>query len=146
MRLGHVVRALDACKLRKCAEHKVRAKIRTHFRKACRETSFELSLCRTSLLGHKDERGYTVERLRSTIFVAKIRRGATNILCRFRVVKCSGVRKLCVCHHCLGYDRKNVIVPGYDFCFENLYRNENFPRKIDLSRTKFVHGKSFCAR
>ena len=50
MRLGHVVRALGACKLRKCAEHKVRAKIRTHFRKACRETSFELSLCRTSLL------------------------------------------------------------------------------------------------
>ena len=53
MRLGHVVRALGAigaCKLRKCAEHKVRAKIRTHFRKACRETSFEFSLCRTSLI------------------------------------------------------------------------------------------------
>ena len=39
---------VGACKLRKSAEHKVRAKIRTHFRKACCETSFEFSLCRTS--------------------------------------------------------------------------------------------------
>ena len=49
----HGVRALGACKLRKCAEHKVRAKIRTHFRKTCRETSFEFSLCRTSLFACK---------------------------------------------------------------------------------------------
>ena len=46
----HGVRALGPRKLRKCAERKVRAKIRTHFRKDCRETSFEFSFCRTSLL------------------------------------------------------------------------------------------------
>ena len=47
---GHGVRTLGPRKLRKCAERKVRAKIRTHFRKDCRETSFEFSFCRTSLL------------------------------------------------------------------------------------------------
>ena len=50
VRSGHGVRALGPRKLRKCAELKVRAKIRTHFRKDCRETSFEFSFCRTSLL------------------------------------------------------------------------------------------------
>ena len=49
MRSGHGVRALGPRKLRKCAERKVRAKIRTHFRKDCDETSFEFSFCRTSL-------------------------------------------------------------------------------------------------
>ena len=32
------------------------------------------------------------------------------------------------------------------FYFENLYRNQNFPWKIDVSRTKFVREKSFCTR
>ena len=32
------------------------------------------------------------------------------------------------------------------FYFENLYRNQNFPRKIDVSRAKFVREKSFCTR
>ena len=50
MRSGHGVRAVAACKLRKCAEHKVRAKIRTHFHKARHETLLEFSFCRTSLV------------------------------------------------------------------------------------------------
>ena len=36
---------------------------------------------------------------------------------RFRAVKSSGVRNLCVCRHCLGYDRKHVTFPRYAFLF-----------------------------
>ena len=59
---------------------------------------------------------HAIGRFRSTIFRAKIRRGSTDFFIRrFRAVKCSGVRNLCVCRHCLGYDRKHVTFPRYAF-------------------------------
>ena len=46
---------------------------------------------------------------------------------RFRAVKSSGVRNLCVCRHCLGYDRKHVTFPRYAFLFWKFVPKSKLP-------------------
>ena len=48
---------------------------------------------------------------------------------RFRAVKSSGVRNLCVCRHCLGYDRKHVTFPRYAFLFWKFVPKSKLPAK-----------------
>ena len=65
----------------------------------------------------KRSRIVVVGRFRSTTFRAKIRGGATDFYTSFSSSEKFRVRNLCVCRHCLGYDRKHVTFPHYAFLF-----------------------------